>query len=58
MTAEGIESVEMHHWLAEYQCDFMQGYFFGQPMTLTEIRNWQQYSESNQFYAQSDHCFT
>lgn len=58
VTAEGIESVEMHHWLAEYQCDFMQGYFFGKPMTLTEIRNWQQYSESNQFYAQSDHCFT
>lgn len=59
VTAEGIESVEMHQWLAAYQCDFMQGYFFGKPMTLREIHHWRQHNnQSEQLYAESDHCFS
>src|SRR5690606_9048710 len=26
VTAEGIESEEMHQWLASYRCDYMQGF--------------------------------
>ncbi len=40
VTAEGIKSHEMRHWLDRHHCDYMQGYFFGSPMSLTEIQHW------------------
>jgi diguanylate cyclase (GGDEF)-like protein len=40
VTAEGIETEEMHQWLADYQCDYLQGYYFGKPMNLTELADW------------------
>lgn len=32
VTAEGIETKEMHKWLQDYKCDLMQGYFFSKPL--------------------------
>ena len=30
--AEGVESTEQRDWLASQQCDFVQGFLFGQPL--------------------------
>lgn len=38
VTAEGIESEEMHHWLAENKCDYMQGYYLSPPLTLAQLK--------------------
>ncbi|MFW7525870.1 putative bifunctional diguanylate cyclase/phosphodiesterase [Vibrio ostreicida] len=38
VTAEGIESEEMHQWLADNQCDYMQGYFLSRPVPLEELK--------------------
>jgi len=38
VTAEGIESAEMHQWLASNQCDFMQGYYLSAPLSLEQLR--------------------
>jgi EAL domain-containing protein (putative c-di-GMP-specific phosphodiesterase class I) len=40
VTAEGIEHDVMRQWLSEYQCDFMQGYLFGKPMSIEELEIW------------------
>ncbi|WP_390904532.1 putative bifunctional diguanylate cyclase/phosphodiesterase [Vibrio pomeroyi] len=40
VTAEGIETKEMHKWLQDAQCDMLQGYYFGQPMPLQELNEW------------------
>ncbi|MGD8173027.1 putative bifunctional diguanylate cyclase/phosphodiesterase [Vibrio sp. TRT 21S02] len=37
VTAEGIESAEIHRWLAENDCDYMQGFYLSKPLTLQEI---------------------
>lgn len=59
VTAEGIESKEMHHWLADYQCDFMQGYYFAKPMPLNALVSWyQQQKELNAVYEKRDHCLS
>ncbi|MDN3614157.1 putative bifunctional diguanylate cyclase/phosphodiesterase [Vibrio gallaecicus] len=42
VTAEGIETEDMYQWLANYQCDFMQGYYFGKPMPIEELKYWSQ----------------
>ncbi|EFP97918.1 putative bifunctional diguanylate cyclase/phosphodiesterase [Vibrio caribbeanicus] len=34
VTAEGIESREMHDWLAENKCDYMQGFYLSPPLSL------------------------
>ncbi len=38
VTAEGIESHEMHTWLAENQCDYMQGYYLSAPLSLEQLQ--------------------
>jgi len=38
VTAEGIESQEMHSWLAENQCDYMQGYYLSAPLSLEQLQ--------------------
>ncbi|MDC0612289.1 EAL domain-containing protein [Vibrio sp.] len=37
VTAEGIETEDMNDWLTEYQCDYLQGYFFGKPLSLANL---------------------
>ncbi|WP_194437604.1 putative bifunctional diguanylate cyclase/phosphodiesterase [Vibrio fluminensis] len=39
VTAEGIESAEMHHWLEENQCDYMQGYYLSPPVKLSQLKD-------------------
>ncbi|WP_394243971.1 putative bifunctional diguanylate cyclase/phosphodiesterase [Vibrio astriarenae] len=38
VTAEGIESEEMFTWLAEHQCDHLQGFYFSGPLSLDELQ--------------------
>ncbi|MHA2939583.1 putative bifunctional diguanylate cyclase/phosphodiesterase [Vibrio sp. RC27] len=40
VTAEGIESEEMNKLLIDYNCDYLQGFYFGRPMTLEELPKW------------------
>lgn len=37
VTAEGIESQQMHRWLADNKCDYMQGYYLSPPLSLTQL---------------------
>lgn len=37
VTAEGIESEDMHNWLAENQCDYMQGYYLSPPVKIRQL---------------------
>ncbi|MGY3568873.1 EAL domain-containing protein [Vibrio paucivorans] len=37
VTAEGIESAEMYYWLSEYNCDYMQGFYFGEPLKVHQL---------------------
>lgn len=38
VTAEGIESKEMHQWLADNKCDYMQGYHLSPPLSLAQLK--------------------
>jgi len=38
VVAEGIETVEQQNFLIEQQCDIGQGYYFGKPMSLDELK--------------------
>ncbi|QMV13469.1 putative bifunctional diguanylate cyclase/phosphodiesterase [Vibrio spartinae] len=37
VTAEGIETESMYQWLQTYQCDYLQGYYFGKPLSIAEL---------------------
>ncbi|EGU49864.1 sensory box/GGDEF family protein [Vibrio orientalis CIP 102891 = ATCC 33934] len=39
VTAEGIESEEMHRWLAENKCDYMQGFYLSSPLSLAQLKS-------------------
>ncbi|MDE1328778.1 putative bifunctional diguanylate cyclase/phosphodiesterase [Vibrio aestuarianus] len=59
VAAEGIENQEMHHWLAGYHCDYMQGYYFAKPMTLNALTSWyKQQKELSLTYEKRDHCLS
>jgi EAL domain-containing protein (putative c-di-GMP-specific phosphodiesterase class I) len=47
VTAEGIETESMHHWLRDAQCDMLQGYYFGKPMPLEELNEWYRQHQLN-----------
>ncbi len=47
VTAEGIETESMHHWLQDAQCDMLQGYYFGKPMPLEELNEWYRLHQLN-----------
>ncbi len=38
VVAEGIETPEEHHWLAEAGCDLLQGFLFGRPAAEFPVR--------------------
>jgi EAL domain-containing protein (putative c-di-GMP-specific phosphodiesterase class I) len=50
VTAEGIETKEMHQWLQDAHCDMLQGFYFGKPMPLNELSDW--YQEHQQRFKQ------
>ncbi len=37
VTAEGIETQEMANTMRDFGCDFLQGYYFGRPVSLDEF---------------------
>ncbi|WP_104402905.1 putative bifunctional diguanylate cyclase/phosphodiesterase [Vibrio penaeicida] len=40
VTAEGVENRDMHQWLRSSGCDYMQGFYFGQPMSIERLKDW------------------
>jgi len=57
VTAEGVEDQKMRQWLTQYQCDYIQGFFFGEPMSLEQIQQWYN-SETKVTHEQSNHCLS
>jgi len=55
VTAEGIESEDMHNWLADNQCDYMQGYYLSPPVELSQLKQFAT-SQKVEEYAHSDSC--
>ncbi|MGF1764563.1 EAL domain-containing protein [Aliivibrio kagoshimensis] len=55
VTAEGIETEEMSRWLSDFQCDLLQGYYYGKPMALNEIPQWLSDYERRQINENSDY---
>ncbi|MFY2509596.1 putative bifunctional diguanylate cyclase/phosphodiesterase [Vibrio pectenicida] len=56
VTAEGIESISMLNWLAENQCDYMQGYFLSPPLYLSELKFLKQ-SELGYKHVNEESCY-
>ena len=42
VVAEGVETAEQLEFLASYECDVAQGFYFAEPMPAAEIRRWLQ----------------
>jgi diguanylate cyclase len=40
LVAEGVESQDQYDFLAQHQCEEMQGYFFSRPLPSTEFERW------------------
>jgi diguanylate cyclase (GGDEF)-like protein len=38
VTVEGVETQEMADYLQSISCDFLQGYYFGKPATMNELK--------------------
>lgn len=55
VTAEGIETEEMRQWLSEYNCDYMQGFLFGEPMPLSQLRQWSEHNQGTSDVNQESH---
>ena len=36
--AEGVETEEQFRYLRDFECDMIQGYFFGKPMTFEQLQ--------------------
>lgn len=56
VTAEGIESKDMHLWLAENKCDLMQGYHLSPPLTLTQLKYDPKAQQGNLDVEQEGYC--
>ncbi|MCT4702470.1 cyclic di-GMP phosphodiesterase [Enterobacteriaceae bacterium H20N1] len=47
--AEGVETREQAKWLIERGVNFLQGYYFSRPLTLTQLLSWSQSQNSHNF---------
>ncbi len=47
LIAEGVETESQLHYLQDYGCHHIQGFFIGKPMPIDELRNWIQNSNLN-----------
>jgi EAL domain-containing protein (putative c-di-GMP-specific phosphodiesterase class I) len=56
VTAEGIESEEMHRWLAENKCDYMQGYYLSPPLSLAQLKHNHKAQEGNLDAHEEGYC--
>ncbi|MCG9784388.1 EAL domain-containing protein [Vibrio brasiliensis] len=56
VTAEGIESPEMHRWLADNKCDFMQGYYLSAPLPLSQLKFTQKQHKGNSDVEKEGDC--
>ena len=56
VTAEGIESKEMHQWLANNQCDYMQGYYLSPPISIEQLRQHNKKSKGNTDVSEESYC--
>lgn len=56
VTAEGIESEEMQHWLASNQCDYLQGFYLSPPLTLTELQSNISQTKGNRNVHEEGYC--
>lgn len=45
--AEGVETREQAKWLIEREVNFLQGYYFSRPLTLTQLVSWSQAQDSH-----------
>jgi EAL domain-containing protein (putative c-di-GMP-specific phosphodiesterase class I) len=37
LVAEGVETPEQAQWLKQHECDFIQGYLYAKPMSLSQL---------------------
>ncbi|MGY5614512.1 putative bifunctional diguanylate cyclase/phosphodiesterase [Vibrio brasiliensis] len=56
VTAEGIESPEMHRWLADNKCDYMQGYYLSAPLPLSQLQFAQTQSKGSRDVEKEGDC--
>lgn len=56
VTAEGIESEKMQHWLASNQCDYLQGFYLSPPLTLTELQSNISQTKGNRNVREEGYC--
>lgn len=47
--AEGVETREQAKWLIERGVNYLQGYYFSRPLTLTQLLSWSQSQEGYNF---------
>jgi len=56
VTAEGIESEDMHTWLADNKCDFMQGYYLSPPVDLHQLKEFVSSKKVNGYVHPDSYC--
>ncbi len=47
VVAEGVENIKQAEFLTEKHCDFIQGYYFAKPMSLSDLREYLRKTSNN-----------
>ncbi|MBF8999183.1 putative bifunctional diguanylate cyclase/phosphodiesterase [Vibrio nitrifigilis] len=58
VTAQGVENYDSHHWVSSHQCDYLQGYFYAQPMSYSGIIEWHTNKQETVNHAKGHHFIT
>lgn len=56
VTAEGIESEDMHTWLADNHCDYMQGYYLSPPVDLIQLEKFASIKKAKEYVPTDRYC--